>query len=639
MIKEQRFIFQRSYLDIPLLLFVASQIIATILSLDFRTSLLGFYSRFNGGFMSIFCYALLYWTFVSNMDKKDVYKSIQALLASSVLVSLYGIAQHFGIDKDVWVQDVQNRIFSTLGQPNWLAAWVVALLPFTWAQSIHTSLRESDATKQSLLITYGPIALSTLLFITLLFTKSRSGILGFGISFGIFCLLFVIARKKATKQSLSNENHQRYSPLVKSALLLVISYTLLIVLIGTPWKPSIPSLFEKSSIEESHKSSVTSQTSLETGGTESGEIRKIVWEGAIDIWKHYPLFGSGVETFAFSYYQFKPAIHNYTSEWDYLYNKAHNEYLNYLATTGSIGFLSYLALIFGSLFELYKNSKKEVIGIGLLSGYISILVTNFFGFSVVPVSLLFFLIPAFSVALAKSDIPESKKKSMPHHTIGIVLVVSCTLFTIWKIGNYWYADIAYANGRNLNAAGDPVAAGKELEKAVDRSSYEAIYWDELAEAHGDVAVYLSEQGEDDTAKRYAKSALAASSKSLELSPANVNLKRNRAALLTKLSAIDTSYLLPALALLKEAKNNAPTDPKLRYSLAAAYYRVGDLDMAIQTMNEAVEMKKDYKDARYALALMYVDAEKKDEAIVQFQYILDKIDPKSEVVKKELEELQ
>ena len=81
------------------------------------------------------------------------------------------------------------------------------------------------------------------------------------------------------------------------------------------------------------------------GGTDSGQIRLYVWQGALDIWKAYPLFGTGVETFAFAYYQFRPAEHNLTSEWDYLYNKAHNEYLNYLATTGALGLGSYLLFI------------------------------------------------------------------------------------------------------------------------------------------------------------------------------------------------------------------------------------------------------------------------------------------------------
>jgi putative inorganic carbon (hco3(-)) transporter len=60
-------------------------------------------------------------------------------------------------------------------------------------------------------------------------------------------------------------------------------------------------------------------------------------KGAWELTKKYPLFGSGVETFAYSYYNVRPVEHNLVTEWDFLYNKAHNEFLNYAATTGFVG--------------------------------------------------------------------------------------------------------------------------------------------------------------------------------------------------------------------------------------------------------------------------------------------------------------
>ena len=51
-----------------------------------------------------------------------------------------------------------------------------------------------------------------------------------------------------------------------------------------------------------------------------------------------------------------------TSEWDYLYNKAHNEYLNYLTTTGIVGLGTHLLLLAGFLIfcrVTYPKSKKR----------------------------------------------------------------------------------------------------------------------------------------------------------------------------------------------------------------------------------------------------------------------------------------
>ncbi|MFH1460881.1 MAG: hypothetical protein ABIF84_00430, partial [Patescibacteria group bacterium] len=109
MILQKRIIIRRTPFDLPLLLFLASQIISTIFSIDRHTSIWGYYSRFNGGLMSTISYITLYYAFVSNAV--SVKNSLKVILSTAAIVSLYGIAEHFGIDKHIWVQDVQNRVF------------------------------------------------------------------------------------------------------------------------------------------------------------------------------------------------------------------------------------------------------------------------------------------------------------------------------------------------------------------------------------------------------------------------------------------------------------------------------------------------------------------------------------------------
>lgn len=120
------------------------------------------------------------------------------------------------------------------------------------------------------------------------------------------------------------------------------------------------------------------------------------------------IFGTGVETFAFAYYKYRPASHNLTSEWDYLYNKAHNEYLNFLTTSGIFGLGTHLLIIaiflIIAIYSLKNNRlvlpKNDVfLVIGLITAYIGIIITNFTGFSVVIINLYFYLIPAWTFIL------------------------------------------------------------------------------------------------------------------------------------------------------------------------------------------------------------------------------------------------
>src|SRR3989344_4343696 len=85
----KKFVFRRTILDIPILLFLAAMTLSTVFSIDLRTSILGYYSRFHGGLLSYLCYCLLYWAFVSNMDRKKTLTACYFLLATAFLVSAY----------------------------------------------------------------------------------------------------------------------------------------------------------------------------------------------------------------------------------------------------------------------------------------------------------------------------------------------------------------------------------------------------------------------------------------------------------------------------------------------------------------------------------------------------------------------
>ena len=66
-IANKQFRIQRTPLDIPILLFLLANILSTIFSWDPYVSFWGYYSRFNGGLLSIATYIFLYYAFASNL--------------------------------------------------------------------------------------------------------------------------------------------------------------------------------------------------------------------------------------------------------------------------------------------------------------------------------------------------------------------------------------------------------------------------------------------------------------------------------------------------------------------------------------------------------------------------------------------
>lgn len=666
-IRNRRLEITKTPLDIPIALFLISQIVSAVFSIDKYVSIWGYYSRFNGGLVSVFTYILLYYSFVTNFPREKIGKLFKFILSSAVLVSVYAVLEHLGIDKNIWVQDVQNRVFSTLGQPNWLAAYLDVLIPIMLSVVLLNFLSHDSATQDKspffVILAYSIIVI---LFASLLFTKSRSGMIALGICDLVFWLISFIKFSKNI-----------FRPLI----ILNSLFLILVFLFGSPFNEinglTLPEITKNKSapVSKSAQPEVPAGSSvIEVGVTDSGNIRKIVWKGAIDIFKHYPLFGSGVETFAFSYYMFRPAEHNMTSEWDFLYNKAHNEYLNYAANTGIFGIGSYLLIIILFIYWFLRSIKyplrprieasKEssikyeknniildtkyfLLNTGLFIGWLTILITNFFGFSVVIIQLFFFLIPAISFLLFIEYKPGyilSFKQRDTVITTGFqkILAISVSLavcYLLFVIYHMWLADVYYAQGYHEVRDQESAKAYTNLRRAIELNSNVPLYFDELSFPTAELAVALSSSSETTASSELAKTAIMASEMATSLSPNNVNFWKTKTRVYYALATISDKYFQDAYYALQKAKGLSPTDPKIRYNLAILADKQGKRDEAISEFHEVTRLKPDYRDAYLALAYLYQNLKQYDKARENLNFILEKLNPNDEESKKALGELK
>ncbi|MFA4826751.1 MAG: O-antigen ligase family protein [Candidatus Shapirobacteria bacterium] len=559
-LRGQSVLFRRSLLDLPFILFLISQIISTLISIDPHTSVFGYYSRQNGGLLSIICYLLLYWTLIVYLDDYFKEKIIFFSLISGFLVAVFGIAQHFGIDKNLWVQDVQNRVFSTLGQPNWLGAYLCILLPF----SVSKFLSSKDFIHKLYFA-----LLTSIFYLCLLFTKSKSSIFAALISIGILLVFTFLKNKTSLKPSLF-------------ILLLLLSSSLLI---NNPIKQTLLPKYDPIPLVPNSTINITP----------SGDIRKYVWQGAIDLWKKFPLFGTGTETFAYTYYWTRPVAHNLTSEWDFLYNKAHNEYLNFLATTGTFGFLTYLFLILAIL----KLSTKNL---AVFSGFVSIIITNFFGFSVVITSLYFFLLPALAQNFSPSPKPSIK---LPKPlTLGLT-IFTCFLFflSLRTLLFYYLADITFAESESLDSQNDYSGAYQKIKTSLYYRSSEPVYLNQSALLSAKLAVTFFTQKNSVQAKDYENQAISASNQTIAISPGNINFWKERAQVYYYLSTIDSKYLVDSIDSLLKATRLAPTDAKAFYMIAKFLEIAGQTTEAAAYYQKAIDLKSNYDYAFFDLGVL------------------------------------
>ena len=575
-IKSKKITIRRTPLDIPILLFILVQILSTIFSIDPHTSLWGYYSRFHGGLASTISYILLFYIFISSSPKDGKSKKtyvlsyLNTIFLSTGLISTYAVLEHFGIDKTLWVQDVQSRVFSTLGQPNWLSAYLVAILPLP----ILLFLKNKKPAH---------LLLSLLIITSIIFTKSQSGIA----TLLIVLVLITIYKVKS-----------------KGKLLLSLAILLATFLILKP--QSLNSLNQINPFHSTTKELVLKDLDARgNGGSDSMTIRRVVWQGALTLGKKHPILGTGPETFAYSYYWERPAEHNLLSEWDFLYNKAHNEYLNFFANTGLLGIGSYLLLIIW-ITKWWLKGPTSNISAALFIGWLSILFTNFFGFSVVAVALLFFLLPALNFVLT-DDKPKTKDFKLP--IIPSVLNITTIILAIYfltSLANTFRADLNYQSGKAHITAGQNQSALKLLETAVNLQPKQPLFLAKLAEQESKAAatIFLQLENLPESAqniqKQYQEQALEHATQAVDMSPYNLNLLKSKARVEIYLANVDTKYQQSALNTLLQASILAPTDPKLLFNIALLYQNTNQKDLAILSYQKALELKSNYQEALFRL---------------------------------------
>lgn len=712
MVILKRVVFKRTVFDIPILLFLISQIVSTLISMDSYISFWGYYSRWNGGLLSTIAYIILFYAFVSNFfrdtQEKDFEKKgwleknptavtiIKRVLFISVIsgliVAVWSIPSHFGYDPtclafrgkfDVscWTADFQPmvRIFGPLGQPDWLAGYMGVLLPITLGLIIST-LRKAKNYLDPYLIFYTVCFI--LFYISLLYSGSRSGMLASIVSLVFMGLAYLFLNRK----DLSFFKDKFIAVFIILVILASFFAQIRLPVVDKISFSNVKDMITAKKVVVNPNTTTTNQTagqspvisSLDSGGSSSADIRKNVWRGGIDAWKANPIFGTGVETYAFAYYKFRPIEQNRVSEWNFLYNKAHNEYINYLTTTGLFGFLTYMAFILLFIFvagiNLFNKKIRSTKYLGpisapftvetedpmilaLLTSFISILIINFFGFSVVILNIYLLMIPAFAIlylGLIKQDEVADRVKYIRYSQwtgVGILLFLACA--AIYYLAKFWIADTNYALGQNYDHAQAYQTAYPLLQKAVAQRK-EPVFEDELAVNKAVLALAFAQQAQQQKSSESAQLIQQLATESLNTSnqlvkdhPNNIVFAKSRVRILYSLASIDPRFLPAALEAIKTAAQLAPTDASVLYNLGVLYGQNGDSASAVKVLEQTISYKPDYTEAHFALALFYhdlgVDAQTgkikdpvmRQKALDQLNFILTSLNPNFQQAKDSL----
>ena len=419
---------------------------STIFSTHIYTSLFGYYSRFNDSLFSYFIYFSLYFICINKISKEEYEKLLKLILLTIIPVSLYGIAQSFsGV----------TRVYSTLGQPNWLAQYLGMLLPVAAYYFFTQKGREFKL--WALVYVFG--------FYCLWVTFSVSGLLGF---LSGMLYLFIKNFKKIFETKTS-----------KVKVLFIVSVTILVFLLnGGLYKDKFHDFYIDVKKQFVVVKKVYASVDLNKL-SDPGFIRLELWKSTFDLITSSPkifLVGTGPETFPYVFQDFRNGKLNYSSEWDFVFNKPHNYYLEIWSESGIFTLMTFIALIYLSIKKLPDYISSSIVVFGI---------TNIFGWPVVPTSLLFWFI------ICGLHHGDSKVRSIPVRinfkfksknfvrfcrALLIFVVVGVYFYLNLYIFKFYNADIYYKKGQEYIKNGDEKRALYYADKAVTTNPYEPNYY-------------------------------------------------------------------------------------------------------------------------------------------------------------------
>ncbi len=604
----------RTPMDLAFLLILVVAIISTVTSSSHAVSILGNFPRIHGSLISMVVYVLFFFILVSNLRTvSDVKQIFTAAIISGVVLAVITLLSYFGV-----------------------------FLPFAWAKSVNftpTGSTFSTAAYLALFVPYmvkvvlqgrGPLKVLSLVGLTL-----------FGaviVLVGPFAVQ--IAALLATVLTLLISPQQQ---ITKALPLLLLP----IVVSAAVWGVSNYQLTAKNALfTRAQNFPQELQLPLATS-----------WKITISAFRDAPLLGTGPATYLFDFTSYKPVEFNNSRAWNIRFDQSFNEYLQVWATLGLAGLVAFLLL---TAMFVTAAVRKLLSDQDMLSQSLGVAGLTFFLILVLhPSSLVLWVIGIILLAcfmVANKDLVDEMNLSMatvvssktqrrfdilPTIVLAVVLlaVVVATAFT----GKFALADYYHRQALNAVATNQALNAYNSLVKAENLNPYVDLYRSNLAKtnfalanaiaaAHGPTQDQpegsLSDQDKQNI-QTLLSQAITEGKVAAYLSPNNPNNWETLGVIYRQISGVAQNAQNFALDAYGRAIQRDPYNPLLRLSVGGIYYSIKNYDLAIRFYTDSVQLKPDFANGWYNLAIAFREKGDNTSAIAAAEKAASLVDPKSQ----------
>jgi putative inorganic carbon (hco3(-)) transporter len=340
--------------DVSVVVFVVLQVAAFAFSTDREQSLVGERLQYQGLLTVLLYVSFFYVARVSITDARRLTLLLWAVSGGAALVSGYAIVQRAGLDP-VWEGYLPGgRVFSSIGQANALAAYLVLTIPVSAALLLGGRLWRRVV---ALLVLAAAVA-------ALVLTRSRGGFLGLVAALGVLGVSWWALLRGPRR------------PARRVVAMAVIGVTLVIVAAST---------------------SALSRVSLDDA---SIRFHSDAWRVAAQVAVEHPVLGTGPETFPDVFPRYSHAVlppERAAALDAFRVESPHNVYLAIAAGSGIPALIAYLGILVGAIFTVARAARNaggelRVALVAVLAAAAGHLVTDAFMTAEVTSSWLFWVL-------------------------------------------------------------------------------------------------------------------------------------------------------------------------------------------------------------------------------------------------------
>jgi Flp pilus assembly protein TadD/O-antigen ligase len=518
------------------------------------------------------CYGIIYISVLNT----GLTERRRALLLTSVMIpvtvtSLLALAQFFDLDPS-YFKGERHIVYSTFGNPNFLASYLAVTLPIGYWGWITKRRKERRFVTSFLFSLMGTAAL--------IVTGSRGGIAGLSVAF--LCVLLLFSRAV---------NAKRLIALIAGIAILATSSQL--------FAPA-----------GRRGTLVRDKFSEMTGSPPAGIAwRWMVWNVCGEMIADGSVMGSGSGSFnmLYPFYLEKflkgPGNRHYIPLAEGAIDYAHNEYLQILVELGLTGFAFFIWFIVSLITMEYDAAKRtegtDWMNIALLTGCVALLLHCLvsFPFHMWAPAVTFFI---FSGMATRGYCKEKVVRLESSIVMGIltVLILVITLYASIRITSTIVSEMYYSQGLRS-------FYGNQRSEALRQFS-EAVRWQpHNGRAHLFLGLSLIEEGKRHEAARELLSSLKT---------------YNHQVIHTQLGRVyrEIGNMKEAESFLEHAVAMSPRDPDAWLEQGNLLFSEGDLEGAASCFLKACELRPGYFQALRNLAVSYDALGREDAALAAYK---------------------